>query len=223
MKLIVEKVEDVSFLEEEVEPGSGKKSLHIEGVFLQGEVRNRNGRIYPMGVLEAAVERYSKLIEEKRALGELNHPQGPTINLDRVSHRIISLRREGNDFIGKARVLTEQPMGRIVSNLIAEGVKLGVSSRGMGTLKPNKNGIMEVQKDFYLATAADIVNDPSAPDAFVNGIMEGVDWVFDVASNSWRVAEIVERVERASAREVQERKVAWFGEFIAEVARSGRS
>ncbi len=175
MKLITESIEDIQILTEEKD---GKKTLYIEGVFLQGEIKNRNGRIYPFGVLQKEVERYSEeYVRAGRALGELGHPDGPTVNLDRVSHKITSLKAEGTNFIGKARIL-DTPMGSIAKNLLGEGVKLGVSSRGMGTLK-EENGVKYVSDDFMLATAADIVADPSAPDAFVNGIMEGKEWVWE--------------------------------------------
>jgi len=177
MKLIVEQVENVKVITEAKE--NGKKNMFIEGIFLQADLQNRNGRIYPVAILEKEVNRYvTENIEKKRAYGELGHPQGPSINLDRVSHMIESIRKDGPNFIGRAKVL-ETPMGNIVRNLIDEGANLGVSSRGMGSIKESKNGIMEVQSDFYLATAADIVADPSAPDAFVQGIMEGVEWVWN--------------------------------------------
>jgi hypothetical protein len=175
MKLISEQIEEVKVLTEEK---NGKKHLYIEGVFLQGNIANRNRRYYDVDILDREVAKYNTtFVESNRALGELGHPEGPTINLDRVSHKIISLAREGNNFIGKAKILST-PMGIIAQNLIDEGVKLGVSSRGMGSLV-EKNGINYVGEDFMLATAADIVADPSAPDAFVNGIMEGKEWIWD--------------------------------------------
>ena len=175
MKLISEQIEEVKVLTEEK---NGKKHLYIEGVFLQGNIANRNRRYYDVDILDREVAKYNTtFVENSRALGELGHPEGPTINLDRVSHKIISLTREGNNFIGKAKILST-PMGVIAQNLIDEGVKLGVSSRGMGSLT-EKNGINYVGEDFMLATAADIVADPSAPDAFVNGIMEGKEWIWD--------------------------------------------
>ena len=174
MKLITELVEDVRVIEEATE--GGKKNLFIEGIFLQGNIANKNKRIYNVDVLEKEVNRYTESnIKMGRAYGELGHPDGPGINLDRVSHLIVGLRREGNDFIGKAKIVNT-PMGNIVSGLLSDGAKLGVSSRGMGTLKEVSGGIFEVQEDFHLATAADIVADPSAPAAFVNGIMEGVEF-----------------------------------------------
>ena len=176
MKLITEEIENVEVI---VEERGGKKSMFIEGIFLQGDLKNRNGRMYPMDTLRKEVQRYNEsFISGGRALGELGHPEGPTVNLDRVSHKITSLRENGTNFIGKAKIL-DTPMGRIAKNLIDEGVKLGVSSRGLGTLTTNSEGVKIVSDDFHLATAADIVADPSAPDAFVQGIMEGKDWVWD--------------------------------------------
>jgi len=176
MKLITEVVEDVQVITEAKE--NGEKTYFIEGIFMQGNQKNRNGRIYPVDVLEREVGRYNtEYIQKNRAYGELGHPQGPTINLDRVSHMIKELYRDGDNFKGKAKIM-DTPMGNIVKNLMSEGATLGVSSRGMGSLKA-KNGANEVQNDFYLATAGDIVADPSAPDAFVEGIMEGKEWVWD--------------------------------------------
>ena len=176
MKLIREEIESVEFL---VEQKNGKKSMYIEGVFLQGNIKNRNGRMYPMETLRREVGRYSENhIQSGRALGELGHPEGPTVNLDRVSHKIVSLKESGSNFIGKAKIMNT-PMGNIAKNLIDEGVKLGVSSRGVGSLQQTKEGFAVVGEDFMLATAADIVADPSAPDAFVEGIMEGKEWVWD--------------------------------------------
>ena len=173
MRLISEINDSVQYISE-----ANGKDLYIEGIFLQADLKNKNGRFYPGKIMEKEVKRYTKeYINKKRAFGELGHPEGPTINLDRVSHMITSLKQEGSNWIGRAKV-TETPSGNIVKNLIKEGAQLGVSSRGMGSLKANKKGIQEVQGDFYLATAADIVADPSAPDAFVNGIMEGKEWVW---------------------------------------------
>ena len=176
MKLITEELSQVKFITE----GKGaKKKMYIEGVFLQGDIKNRNGRMYPVTTLSKEVGRYNEnFIKKGRALGELGHPEGPTVNLDRVSHKITSLRQEGNNFIGKAQLL-ETPMGKIAKSLIAEGVTLGVSSRGIGSLKEDNKGCKVVGEDFMLATAADIVADPSAPDAFVSGIMEGKEWVWE--------------------------------------------
>ena len=176
MKLISESIEDIDYLIEDDD--SGKKNYKIRGPFLQAEVKNRNGRIYPMHILEKEVGRYNKeYIQKNRAFGELGHPDGPTVNLERVSHMITSLHAEGTNFLGEAKIL-DTPYGKIVKNLIDEGAKLGVSSRGMGSLVPQR-GAHVVKDDFYLATAADIVADPSAPNAFVEGIMEGKDWVWD--------------------------------------------
>jgi hypothetical protein len=176
MKLITEVTEEVKYIAEE--GSEGKKNLFIEGVFLQGNITNRNGRMYDINTLEKEVDRYHKEnIDKNRAYGELGHPSGPSINLERVCMMIKSLKREGNNFIGKAKIM-DTPYGNIVKNLMAEGATLGVSSRGMGSLK-EVNGVNVVQDDFYLATAADIVADPSAPDAYVNGVMEGVEWIWN--------------------------------------------
>jgi hypothetical protein len=176
MKLIREEIETVEVI---VEQRDGKKSMFIEGIFLQGDIKNRNGRMYPMETLRREVARYNENhVQAGRALGELGHPDGPTVNLDRVSHKIVSLKESGSNFIGKAKVLNT-PMGKIAQDLIGEGVKLGVSSRGIGSLKMTREGVNVVSDDFMLATAADIVADPSAPDAFVEGIMEGKEWVWD--------------------------------------------
>ena len=176
MKLITEEIASVKFITE----GKGaKKKLYIEGVFLQGDIKNRNGRMYPVQTLAKEVGRYNEsFVKKGRALGELGHPEGPTVNLDRVSHKIVSLKQEGNNFKGKAQLL-ETPMGKIAKSLIAEGVTLGVSSRGVGSLKEDSNGCKVVGEDFMLATSADIVADPSAPDAFVSGIMEGKEWIWE--------------------------------------------
>ena len=176
MKLITEEISNVKFITE----GKGsKKKMYIEGVFLQGDLKNRNGRMYPVQTLAKEVNRYNEAFVAKgRALGELGHPDGPTVNLDRVSHKITSLRQEGNNFVGKAQILNT-PMGKIASSLLDEGVTLGVSSRGVGSLRESSNGCKVVGEDFMLATAADIVADPSAPDAFVSGIMEGKEWVWE--------------------------------------------
>ena len=176
MKLITEEISNVQIITE----GKGvNKKLYIEGVFLQGDIKNRNGRMYPINTLDKEVKRYSEAFVQKgRALGELGHPDGPTVNLDRVSHKITSLVREGNNFKGKAQILNT-PMGKIASSLLDEGVMLGVSSRGVGSLREDRSGVKVVGEDFMLATAADIVADPSAPDAFVSGIMEGKEWVWE--------------------------------------------
>ena len=176
MKLIREEIETVDFI---VEERNGKKNMFIEGIFLQGDLKNRNGRVYPMETLRREVQRYTENhVNSGRALGELGHPDGPTVNLDRVSHKIVSLKESGTNFIGKAKILST-PMGKIAESLISEGVKLGVSSRGIGSLKQTREGVNVVGDDFMLSTAADIVADPSAPDAFVEGIMEGKSWVWD--------------------------------------------
>lgn len=213
MLLICEKVDRVEVIKETTE--SGKKNFFIEGPFLQAEIQNRNGRTYPMSVMEKEVARYTKsLIEQNRAYGELNHPPGPSINLDRVSHMIKSLVKEGNNFIGKALVL-ETPMGMIVQNLLDSGANLGVSSRGVGSLKKNANGAMEVQEDFMLATAADIVADPSAPDAFVKGIMENTEWWYDVAQGSWKAVEHTHNaMKKMTVSGINENKVKMFENFL---------
>ena len=190
MKLITEVIESLEYISEANE--NGEKEFFIEGIFMQANQKNRNGRIYPTEVLQREVARYNKeYVEKNRAFGELGHPQGPTINLERVSHMIKELKQDGDNFMGKAKIM-DSPYGTIVKNLIKEGASLGVSSRGMGSLK-SKNGVNEVQGDFYLATAADIVADPSAPDAFVEGIMEGVEWVYE--GGKW-VEQFVEQSQR---------------------------
>lgn len=211
MKLITETIEDVEVL---VEENNGKKSHYIQGVFLQSDIKNRNGRMYPYNVLDREVKNYqTKFIDTNRALGELGHPDGPTVNLDRVSHKIVSLAAEGKNFIGKAKLL-ETPMGNIAKNLLSEGVKLGVSSRGMGTLV-RENGYSVVGEDFMLATAADIVADPSAPDAFVEGIMEGKEWVWDNGIlKECQVQEIKNEIDQATLINLQERKIAAFSKFL---------
>ena len=213
MKLIREEIETVEFVTEEK---NGKKSLYIEGVFLQGNIKNRNGRMFTMETLAKEVSRYNESnIVTGRALGELGHPEGPTVNLDRVSHKIVSLKESGSNFIGKAKILNT-PMGQIASSLIGEGVKLGVSSRGIGSLKPTKEGFNVVGDDFMLATAADIVADPSAPDAFVEGIMEGKEWVWEGTTLRERLAERTKtKIERlAEQKRLEEHKLGLFNEFI---------
>jgi len=209
MKLVTEINEHVEYITE----GKGK-DLYIQGVFLQADLKNRNGRIYPGKVMDKEVARYTEsYIDKKRAFGELGHPQGPTINLDRVSHMITELKKDGSNYIGKAKI-TDTPHGNIVKNLIAEGAQLGVSSRGMGTLKP-KNGIQEVQGDFYLATAADIVADPSAPDAFVNGIMEGKEWVWENGIiHEKHIAAMRAEIEKAPQNALGMREIEIFEKFI---------
>jgi hypothetical protein len=217
MKLISELVtEQVKLLVEEDSDDKEKKNYFIEGVFLQGNLKNRNGRVYPMEVLDKEVERYNKeYIEKNRAYGELGHPQGPTINLERVSHMVKGLEKQGDNYIGKAKIM-DTPYGNIVKNLMNEGAMLGVSSRGMGSLKDNK-GVMEVQDDFYLATAADIVADPSAPDAFVRGVMEGVEWVMDpdAGLKMIKVAdETQKQVKKMSVKQIEEQKLAIFDNYL---------
>ena len=219
MILMTELNEDVQYVVEEVE---GKKQYHIEGVWMQGDIGNRNGRRYPVAVLEKEVTRYNEqYIAKNRAFGELGHPSGPAINLDRVSHMIKSLKREGNNFIGRAKIM-DSPMGNIVKNLIAEGAQLGVSSRGMGSIKESKDGIMEVQDDFYLATAGDIVADPSAPDAFVRGIMEGVEWVWDNGLlKAQKIEQYKEQINRGARNKLsEETAIKVFKQFFADIRTS---
>ena len=211
MRLIAEEITEVQFLEEEKE---GKKNYFIEGIFLQAELKNRNNRMYPLATLQKEVAKYNEnYIKSGRALGELGHPDGPSINLDRVSHKIISLKEDGNNFIGKAKLL-DTPMGRIAKDLLGEGVKLGVSSRGMGSIRKEENCNV-VMDDFMLATAADIVADPSAPDAFVNGIMEGKEWVWDNGVlKEANVAQIKQEIDQATLINLQERKISAFEAFL---------
>ena len=214
MKLITETIEDVKLVTEEK---NGKKLLYIEGVFLQSELKNRNGRKYPFSVLEREVKRYNEeYIQSKRALGELGHPDGPTINLDRVSHRITNLRAEGNNFIGKAQIL-DTPMGNIAKNLLGEGVQLGVSSRGMGSIQKVEDCNV-VADDFMLTTAADIVADPSAPDAFVNGIMEGKEWVWcNGILKETEVAKYKGIMDASSRQELEEKTLKVFEDFLGKL------
>jgi len=214
MKLITEEISNVQIITE----GKGvNKRLYIEGVFLQGDLKNRNGRMYPMSTLEKEVDRYNEAFVQKgRALGELGHPDGPTVNLDRVSHKITSLVREGSNFRGKAQILNT-PMGKIASSLLDEGVMLGVSSRGVGSLRENHNGIKVVGEDFMLATAADIVADPSAPDAFVQGIMEGKEWVWDGGILREQLAEKTQKRINTlvDQKALEEHKLNLFSEFLS--------
>ena len=214
MKLITEEVSKVKFITE----GKGaKKKLYIEGVFLQGDIKNRNGRMYPVQTLSREVDRYNEsFVQKGRALGELGHPEGPTVNLDRVSHKITSLVREGNNFKGKAQLLST-PMGKIASSLIDEGVQLGVSSRGVGSLREDRTGCKVVGEDFQLATAADIVADPSAPDAFVNGIMEGKEWVWEGGNLREQLAEKAKRTINTlvDQRRLEEHKLNLFNDFLS--------
>lgn len=221
MKLITETLDELQYVTEAKEDGS--KNLYIEGVFLQAAIKNRNGRMYPEEVMDREVERYMKeAVETKTALGELGHPNGPQINLDRVSHRIVSLRKEGTDYIGRA-MITNTPMGNIARGLMESGARLGVSSRGMGSLKLTKEGVNEVQNDFRLATAADIVADPSAPNAWVDGIMESVDWVYDERLG-WKAIQIAEQAKQdidkaVSSRELEERKLQIFESYLARLSK----
>jgi hypothetical protein len=199
MKLITEVFNDDCEVMTEASE-NGKKNYFIEGIFMQGDLKNRNGRIYPSQILEKEMNRYQKsFIETKRALGELGHPDGPQINGDRVSHLITEMKRDGSNFIGKAKILST-PMGEIVKTFIDEGVKVGVSTRGLGSVKPTKEGIMEVQNDFHLATV-DIVTDPSGPDCFVNGIMENTEYYYDIASGTWRAQQFIEEAVKEVKRE----------------------
>ena len=214
MKLITEEISSVKFITE----GKGaRKKMYIEGVFLQGDIKNRNGRLYPVNTLSKEVGRYNEsFVKKGRALGELGHPEGPTVNLDRVSHKNTQLRQEGNNFIGKAQLL-ETPMGKIAKSLIAEGVTLGVSSRGVGSLREDRTGCKVVGEDFMLATAADIVADPSAPDAFVSGIMEGKEWIWEGGSLR---EELVEKTKRSintlvDQRRLEEHKLNLFNDFLS--------
>jgi hypothetical protein len=220
MKLITEaKFEDVEYITEARE--NGDKDHYIHGIFLQAEVPNRNGRIYRLPIMEAAVNRYIEdHVNTKRGYGELGHPAGPQINLDRVSHLITELKKDGNNFIGKAK-LTDTPMGNIAKGLLKSGSNLGVSSRGMGSLKPNKQGIMEVQEDFHLATAADIVADPSAPNAFVKGIMENVEWVYDPVKNTWheeRLHEMKKSLRKMSMNQIEQNQLGIFESYVKSLA-----
>jgi hypothetical protein len=213
MKLIREEIEKVEVLTESV---NGKKNLFIKGVFLQAEQVNRNGRMYRMPVMEREVKRYTEqYVNKGRALGELGHPDGPTVNLDRVSHKIVDLQKEGNNFIGKAQILST-PMGKIAESLLKEGVCLGVSSRGIGSLKPTREGFNEVGEDFMLATAADIVADPSAPDAFVQGIMEGKEWIWDGGVLREKIAEQTQKRINTlvDQKRLEEHKINLFNDFI---------
>jgi len=213
MKLITEEIESVQVITEEK---NGKKTLYIQGPFLQTEVVNRNGRMYRMPTVAKEVSRYTEqYINKGRALGELGHPDGPVVNLDRVSHKIVSLTKEGNNFVGKAQILST-PMGKIAESLLKEGVTLGVSSRGIGSVSQSKEGYMEVGEDFMLATAADIVADPSAPDAFVQGIMEGKEWVWDGGILREKAAEKTYRTINTlvDQKRLEEHKLNLFNEFL---------
>lgn len=218
MRLITELNEEVKYLVEEKE---GKKSYFIEGIIMQGDIVNRNGRMYPSNVLEKEVNRYNEqYVSKGRAYGELGHPAGPTLNLERASHMFKNLRREGNDFVGRAKIM-DTPMGNIVKSLISEGASLGISSRGMGSIKENKRGIMEVQDDFHLATAGDIVADPSAPDAFVRGIMEGVEWIWDNGLlKAQKIEEYKEEINHGARQGISEQTVIKvFNQFFKDLSK----
>ena len=212
MKLIVEHIEDIELLTEEKD---GKEYTYIQGVFLQGDIKNRNGRVYPMPVLQREVTNYNEnFVQKSRALGELGHPDGPTINLDRVSHKIVELYQDGSNYVGKAKLL-ETPMGQIAKNLLREGVQLGVSSRGVGSLE-SKGGSNYVRDDFMLTTAADIVADPSAPDAFVNGIMEGKEWIWNNgAFKEAELQQVKEDLERVSRGELEGKILEGFERLLS--------
>ena len=214
MKLIKEHTETVNYLIEE-DKETGQKNYNLEGVFLQADIKNRNGRIYPVEVLDKEVKRYVKEnVKKNRAYGELGHPDSPTINLDRVSHMIKELKLEGKNFVGKAKIM-DTPYGKIVKSLIDEGASLGVSSRGMGSLKTTKDGSSEVQKDFMLATAADIVADPSAPDAFVRGVMEGKEWMFvDGKFVEQDIDAVKSSITKATRSQLEEAKLFAFAKFL---------
>ena len=216
MKLISEEAIEVDFVTEEGD--NKKKNYFIEGIFMQSETKNRNGRVYPKAILQKEVKRYNdSFIKTKRAFGELGHPDGPTVNLERVSHMITELVEDGANFVGRAKIM-DTPYGKIVKNLIDEGAKLGVSSRGMGSLKPVQDGLQEVQGDFYLATAADIVADPSAPDAFVSGIMEGKEWGWDNGLLKEKaIVEYQKRVERATEISRNKVRIEAFENFITKL------
>jgi len=224
--LIKEIVEDVQYITEATEDGKGK-NYFIEGIIMQGDIKNRNGRMYPSNVLAKEMKRYNEVyVSKNRAYGELGHPAGPTINLDRVSHMFTELKQDGSNIVGRAKIM-ETPMGKIVKNLIDEGGLVGISSRGMGSIKQNKNGIMEVQDDFMLATAGDIVADPSAPEAFVKGVMEGVEWIYDVASSSWQMANAFDQIEeeiretaKVSTRELEVKAAALFEKFVRSLSKT---
>ena len=213
MRLIAEEISQADFLIEDSK--DGKKNYYIEGVFLQAELQNKNGRKYPLGTLQREVAKYDEnYIKGGRALGELGHPEGPSINLDRVSHKIESLTEDGNNFIGRAKIL-ETPMGQIAKNLLDEGIRLGVSSRGMGSLR-KEEGCNVVQDDFMLSTAADIVADPSAPDAFVDGIMEGKEWVWNNGLlKETKVAKYQRYMSEATRQNLEEKTLKVFGDFLS--------
>jgi len=216
MKLISEEAINVEFLTETTK--SGDKKYFIEGIFMQANKKNRNGRVYPTEILQKEAKRYTtEFIKKKRAFGELGHPDGPTVNLERVSHMIEELEEVDQNFMGRAKIL-DTPYGKIVKSLIDEGAQLGVSSRGMGSLKSGKDGISEVQGDFYLATAADIVADPSAPDAFVAGIMEGKEWIWDNGLlKETQIQEYKDKIDNSSRKERESVLVEAFKDFIVKL------
>ena len=215
MKLICEELDNVEFICEASKTG---KNYFIEGIFMQANVKNRNGRVYPKEILEKEVKRYEiNYIKQSRAFGELGHPDGPTVNLERGSHMITDLKQSGNDFVGKAKIM-DTPYGKLVKNLIDEGARLGVSSRGMGSLKPMGRNVQQVQDDFYLATAADIVADPSAPAAFVNGVMEGKEWIWDNGILDERaVARIGKKISKVSKKDLEEESLKAFESFMSKL------
>jgi len=219
MKLITELFENIQYISEAKE--SGEKEHFIEGIFLQANVKNRNGRIYPINIMEKEVNRYmTEVVAQNRAYGELGHPEGPSINLDRVSHIITELRRDGDNFIGKAK-LTDTPMGNIAKGLLKSGANLGVSSRAMGSLIPRKDGVMEVQGDLRFSTAADIVADPSGPNCFVQGIMEGVDWIYDPVKDTWleeKLDNTKKAIRNMSSSVLEEKKFAIFENYLTSLA-----
>lgn len=212
MKLLAEQITDATFIFEETKTG---ENVFIEGTFLQGDIENRNGRMYPMEILEAEVNRYVKeFVDRKRAFGELGHPEGPVINLERVSHLILSLKKEGTNFVGRAKVM-DTPFGKIVKSLIKEGAQLGVSSRGLGSLQVGRGGVNIVRDDFHLATAADIVADPSAPEAFVKGIMEDREWIYE--NGLWKVREIEAykaEIRAANKNQLESKIIDCFEHFL---------
>ena len=211
MRLICEHLEDVEFICEDSKTG---KNYYIEGIFMQANVKNRNGRLYPKHILTKEAKRYDqKYIKQNRDFGELGHPEGPTVNLERVSHMITELKEDGNDFRGRAKIM-DTPYGKIVKNLIDEGARLGVSSRGMGSLKPMGRNCSQVQDDFYLATAADIVADPSAPAAFVNGIMEGKEWIWDNGILGEHQIARIEKQIKLSRKNLEKTQIDAFETFM---------
>lgn len=213
MKLLVDGVGSFGDVEVLTEATNNQKKYYIKGVFAQAEQKNRNGRNYPRASMEKAVKAYEELIKKRRALGELNHPDHPNVNLERASHLIESMKWDGNNVIGKARILTEMPMGKVAKGLIDEGIQLGVSTRGLGSLV-NKNGVNVVQDDFVM-TAVDIVADPSAPDAFVEGVMENSEWVYNASTNSWIMAEQIRtQVKRMTAKQLCEAQARMFQNFL---------